>query len=156
MTIEERFWAKVDKSGECWEWMGAITGGRYGGYGVMGRGSRGSGLCYAHRLSWILANGSIPKGVFVCHRCDNPGCVNPEHLFLGTQADNVQDMVAKGRGARGETHCCAKLSEEDVRAIRQAYARGGVTLQELGSKHGVAHSTVSDAVHRKTWAHLPA
>lgn len=97
-TLEERFWRFVapmmDDRG-CWEWTGQIGD---TGYPKMGP-------HYAHRLSWVMNNGMIPKGLFVCHHCDNPPCVNPKHLFLGTHRDNMQDMVAKGRSKLAITHC---------------------------------------------------
>lgn len=101
-TPEDRFWAKVEKGEGCWEWQGAR---HPHGYGQV----RIAGICvFAHRYSWQLANGPIPGGLNVCHHCDNPKCVRPDHLFLGTQRDNLQDMAGKGRASRWRaelTHC---------------------------------------------------
>lgn len=102
-AIEERFWAGVKKTETCWIWTRANNGGdgRTHIYGVMSRGRRGEGLIRTHRYSWELHNGSIPEGLCALHRCDEPLCVRPDHLFLGTLKDNTQDMVTKGRASGG-------------------------------------------------------
>ena len=112
---ESRFWARVDKRGpnECWEW----TGGRKGhGYGQVFFNSKNM---RTHRLSWVLKNGPIPPDLYVCHRCDNPPCVNPEHLYLGTQKQNIREAQEKGRlynHYKDRTHCKSGhlLSEENT------------------------------------------
>ncbi len=111
---DERFWQKVEKfEGEdaCWIWRGST---KASGYGSFGMGGRSIG---AHRAAWRLTHGAIPKGVFVCHKCDNPPCVRPEHLFLATAQGNVDDKIRKGRSKHGRPI-------EDVRAIRKAHADG--------------------------------
>jgi hypothetical protein len=160
---EERFWAKVAKGGteECWEWQGSRNEHGYGSFGVRNRCTKG-----AHRVSWEIAHGDIPEGVEVCHRCDNPPCCNPGHLFLGTHADNMGDCKAKGRTARhvgdalahcperrarGERQGLAKLTWEDARAIRSRFAIGGVTKKALAIEYGVNPSTLADVISEKTW-----
>ena len=150
--LEERFWAKVAKgsSDDCWEWTAALIK----GYGEISRGGRKNGMMMAHRLSWILHNGPIPTGSIVCHRCDNPSCVNPHHLFLGTQTDNMQDAARKGRMARGERHHNAKLSKSQVLEIREQYASGNTSTIILAAKYGVSQALVAKIVRRKRWKHI--
>lgn len=146
----QRFWPKVDTSSGpdlCWPWMGKSDPNGYGYFEA--EGYRG-----AHRVSYFLAYGAIPDGMFVCHRCDNPPCVNPGHLFLGTQADNMSDMWRKGRGASPfHARPLAKLTEEDVREIRRV-VRSGVPQSEMAAKYGVSRPTISNLIARKTWAHV--
>lgn len=121
--IAERFWPKVDVRGheECWEWTASR---KERGYGVFSRPGHNNGALKAHRVSWELANGPIPDGLCVLHRCDNPPCVNPAHLFLGTIADNNRDMSLKGRVVgQNKTHC--KYGHEYTAENTGRTARGG-------------------------------
>lgn len=134
----------------CWLWTGTI--GHYG-YGVGGSGYR-TPRFRAHRLAWELANGRpVPLGMDVCHRCDNPPCVNPDHLFVGTRLDNMQDARRKGRLAIGSRHGQAKLSEDDVlSAVRML--RAGVRQSVVARSIGVSASTISLLSSGKRWGHL--
>lgn len=144
----ERFWAKVDKTGDCWNWTS--VGKRYGQFSVGGK------LLLAHRVSWSLSNGPIPDGLHVLHRCDNGKCVNPEHLFLGTHFDNMRDKVSKGRHAPsiGSKNGCAKLTERDVSTIRSLVAAGYLG-QDCAKLWGVSGAAVSLITLRKKWKHVP-
>ena len=151
-TLEERFWAKVDKKGpeECWEWTGAKL---RDGYGRIREGGQYGRPVLAHRASWELAKDPIPKGMCVLHRCDNPACVNPAHLFLGTISDNAQDMVNKGRSTRGERVITSKLTEQGVHEIRQML--GARILQSvIAKKYVVTHMTSSRINTGATWGWL--
>lgn len=154
-TLEERFWAKVDKTpghgpeGECWVWTACRNPDGYGKVSVNGR------VVGAHRAAWERDNGPVPEGLCVLHRCDVPACVNPSHLFLGSHQENMRDREAKGRGGyghmTGEAHGCAKLSESDVRDIRAAYAAGGCFQRELAQRYGVYQTVISKIVRGKLW-----
>jgi len=152
-TLEERFWEKVAFLGagldDCWEWRG----GKSKGYGEINRGGRGSEHLSAHRVSWELANDLIPKGMCVLHHCDNPSCVNPAHLFLDTQVENLQDMMRKGRSARGERVAGAKLTEQDVHEIRQMLSRG-ISQRVVARKYGVIQQTVAAINVGQSWGWL--
>lgn len=178
-TLEERFWAKVDKSPRptgCWEWTGSTDA---DGYGRLRLGTREAGVAKTHRLSWELAHGHIPDGLLVCHSCDNPRCVNPAHLFLGTIKDNVVDSVSKGRRAhqkaaprgprprrparslrppkgqcRGVDSPRAKLTNGQVLEIRALAARK-VTRPIIAKRFNVSVAEVNNIVRRVTWKHLP-
>lgn len=134
----------------CWPFAGADDA---RGYGVIGVGRK---AVKAHRVAWEHHYGPIPNGLYVCHRCDNRACWNPAHLFLGTARDNFTDMVAKGRhrpGA-GERHHLAKLTEDDVIAVRSLYRGSNISYLDLGRMFGVADRTIGQCILRKTWKHI--
>lgn len=131
-------------SDECWIWTGPRVRGGYGRAGVN----------LAHRLAWERANGPIPEGLFVLHRCDNPPCCNPSHLFLGTHDDNMRDRDAKGRTLRGEATGAARLKAEDIPVIRRL-ASEGLSQRKIASSFGVSHTTIQDVLHHKRWQHVP-
>ena len=145
-----RFWSKVEKSDGCWLWLGAREREGYGRFFLPGR-----GLLRAPRYAYELAHGPIPPGYFVCHRCDNPPCVNPDHLFLDLPAGNAADCSRKGRTNQGEARYSAKLTEVQVQEIRTRYAAGGVTTVALGREYGVTHQTIGQALNGRTWKHVP-
>jgi hypothetical protein len=164
-SVEERFWQRVAQGApeECWPW----TGGRSGGYGYGEFYVNGENIG-AHRYSYSLLVGPIPRGMFVCHRCDNPLCVNPAHLFLGTPWENTHDALRKGRIAsglrqgahtrpdrirRGEANGAAKLSKQGVIEIRRRYAHGARQV-DLAVDFGVSQSQISSIVRRETWVHV--
>jgi hypothetical protein len=144
---EPRFWSKVAIADTgCWLWMAATTSAGYGNYGVRA----GIVIC-AHRHVMTQMHGPIPKGLFVCHRCDVKRCVNPDHLFLGTPADNVADKVAKGRAPSGEDNPGRKTTWDDVRAIRERYAVGDISQKRLGTDYGLSQSVIGDIVLGRAW-----
>ena len=151
----ERFWTKVSKSSDpdgCWEFVG-LSGKRRSDYAPFSYQGR---IMAAHRVSWTLEHGEIPTGMCVCHHCDNRRCVRPDHLFLGTAKDNMQDMVKKGRATkanRGSGNGMAKLTEEQVYEIREVCRYGD--LKRLGEKFGVSKSSMYEIRTRKTWGWLP-
>ncbi|MGC5820961.1 HNH endonuclease signature motif containing protein [Ralstonia pseudosolanacearum] len=147
--MAERFWEKVEVQGadECWPWLAST---KQGGYGkILGDNGR---FLLAHRAAYQLAIGSIPENLVICHQCDNPNCVNPAHLFLGTQADNLRDMRAKGRGnpPKGRRHPNARLNDEIVAQIR-ADTR---SHRQLALEYGIGKSTVGMIKSGATWTHL--
>ena len=151
-TDLERFeekWMPEPFSG-CWLWLLSVHGNNKYGHAVWnGRHTE------AHRLSWTLHRGEIPEGLRVLHKCDTPTCVNPDHLFLGTQKDNITDMIKKGRKiiARGSRHGNAKLNETDVEEIRSIRANG-MSSQEIATRFSVSQRTVQHIVSRDGWKHL--
>lgn len=161
----DRFWAKVDKSGACWLWTGAT---HKFGYGLAAY--QGMQTC-AHRIAWLIVNGPIPDGLLVCHNCpgqDNPLCVRPDHMFLGTHTDNMQDCARKGRTTKGDRHYShthpearprgeqipgAKMKDDLVREARRR-AAAGETHQSIADSMGVTQSNITYIVRKKTWTHV--
>lgn len=136
----------------CWLWAGGLDG---QGYGRIGIGRK----CFAtHRITYAEFKGD-PTGLNVCHKCDTPACCNPDHLFLGTQADNLADMSAKGRHGhgdlRGDAHPNSLLTRGAVEAIRRLAANSNLTQTEIGARYGVTQTCVSDVVTRRSWRHVP-
>ena len=149
-TMEQRFWKKVDKTDSCWQWTGS-TNGKYGKIRCEDQGP----LLYAHRYSYLLHYGDYDQSMQVCHHCDNPLCVRPDHLFLGTHADNMADRQAKGRQSRGSDRPAAKLSEHDVSMIKWALD-AGVRGNKLAELFGVTPALISYIKVGKGWSHVPA
>jgi len=142
-SLAERFWSRVDKTDGCWAWTGTVESGGYGALSWEGHKRR------APRLSWELHYGPIPPGLFVCHHCDNPPCVRPDHLFVGTLADNNHDRDAKGRqvSLSGERHGMAKLTSAWARVIK-ASTESHAALARL---YGVDESTVRAVRTGEAW-----
>lgn len=163
-TIERRFWRKVDRNGPtvphvagitpCWIWTGNLNSSGYGRFGS------GLAVQLAHRVSWELTHGPIPDGFSVLHRCDNPPCVRPDHLFLGTYSDNGRDMAAKGRGGgayfadrTGTKNHSAKLNDEAVREVRRLLATGHSDAA-IGRRFQVSPDTIRRIKRGEIWKHV--
>jgi hypothetical protein len=152
-TVEQRYWEKVQKGPGCWLWTGRRSSGGYGQFWRDGH------QVAASRVGYELAYGPIPDGLFVCHNCpggDVRHCVRPEHLWLGTPADNARDMCAKGRHriTCGEAQHLARLTEAQVREIRARYVPRKVSFARLGKEYGVSDVAIEYVVHRRTWKHV--
>jgi|SRR5882672_1393227 len=151
----DRFWARVKKTKTCWLWQGPLES-------WFGRGNirldklpgeiRGAHV-FVHRFSWMIHNGPIPEGIDVCHTCDVAHCVRPDHLFLGTQADNNADMVQKGRQCKGSQQYNAKLKEKDIPVIRRL-GDDGLSEQKIANLYDVSQVAISCVLLRKTWKHV--
>ncbi len=140
---------EIDEKG-CWNWKKAKRGDKkdYGGLKIRGK------CWFAHRYSYTVFVGEIPYGLFVCHKCDNRKCVNPDHLFLGTQDDNMKDMAKKNRGTNGEKAVHSKLTSNMAMEIRFASAKGNLLFKDLARVFGVRSQSISQIVNKKSWKHI--
>ena len=153
-TVEERFFTGFSKSDNgCWNWQRRLVG---KGYGTIGLGGKGAKQKLVHRLSYEIHKGPIPEGMVVMHKCDNPRCVNPDHLDAGTQSQNIKDAFSRGRKlmptkkARGEECGASKLTEADVLNVRESK----LSFSKLAAAYGVNKSTIERIKYRKTWRHI--
>lgn len=151
--VSERFWEKVDVLGwnECWNFKGYKEKG-YGGFHFMGR------PILAHRMAYLLRNGDIPEGLYVCHTCDNPSCCNPNHLFTGTQLENMRDASKKKRfpDRRGGNHNLAKLTDDQAKEIRLKYKPYRYTAKMLAKEYSVAIPTIKGILNGYSYVHVTA
>lgn len=149
-TTQQRFWEKVERRGidDCWFWQASIVGSGYGYFRAEGR------MVYAHRYAYELRHGFIPEGLYILHHCDQPGCVNPKHLYAGTLADNTRDMLDRKRGrpgsSPGEKNASAKLTWAQVKEIRKRH-RSGESRQDLADEFGVSPLTIWEIATGRTW-----
>ena len=148
-TLLDRFFNKVLKTNTCWEWTGCR---QKNGYGKIGAGGDRGKTLLAHRVSWILHCGKINEGLECCHKCDNPSCVNPNHLFLGTRIDNEEDKKNKKRHLYGEKHSMSKINTRDVVSIKTKYKINNTTQYQLAKEYGITQSQVSRIINGKRWA----
>ena len=148
-TIADRLWEKVKKQeGDgCWEWFGAADQHGYGSMTIEHRRKK------AHRVSYELVHGPIPEGLHLCHKCDNPKCVRPDHLFPGTAKVNLQDAAAKGLLA-GEIQGVAKLSNDQAKAIYQSFIESSGNPRSVAERHGVSRSCIIDLLKGRRWSFI--
>jgi hypothetical protein len=148
MSFDWRFWSKVLIDDDCWEWQACRDAFGYGRF-------RGAGprrfVHHAHRYAFEQHHGAVPDGLFVCHRCDNPSCVRPDHLFAGTHSDNMADCRAKLRNNIGARNGQSKLTDDEVRQIR---AIRGESQQSIARRFGITQTVVSGIRRRATWRHV--
>ena len=148
IPIEDRFWTKVQKTNTCWVWTAMHDKDGYGQISDKPRSSKRR----AHCVSWELLHGAIPDEMLVLHSCDNPSCVRPEHLFLGTPKDNSKDMVLKNRQAKGSKQGISKLTENQVYIIKNKFDQ---TMRSLAKEFNVSEGTIWFIKHDLTWKHVP-
>ena len=146
-TIEERFFSKVNKiENGCWEWTASKNQWKYGMFNINKK------TLQAHRLSYLFHYGPYDNNLLVCHKCDNPSCVNPEHLFLGTNKDNMRDMANKAR-KKGEKHPNSKLTDNEVIEIKKLILED-YNIKNIAEKYGVAEFTIKSIKYNLSWKHI--
>lgn len=157
MSEHDRFFSKIRPGleGQCWEWAGSHMPNGYTSFQLdrttIGRGKTVLG----HRYMYEYVYGPMPEGMCVCHRCDNRGCVNPTHMFMGTRKDNAHDAVRKGRNSRGSVNGMSILTESDIPRLRTLITTGPRgTQRRLAREHGISESSMSQMIHGKTWRHV--
>ena len=148
--LKKRFYNKYQENGGCWIWTGSLN---VWGYGVI-RVNRKNML--AHRISWIIHEGDIPEDLLICHTCDNPACVNPKHLWLGSNKDNMTDMYLKNRSnqPKGEKHALCKLNDKKVFKIRSLYKPRIYPANRIAKEFNVSEVCVYNIIYKRTWKHL--
>ncbi len=153
LADKKRFWSKVDFSDDCWLWTAGKSHNGYGMFFMLQDGRKT--MQRAHRIAYQHCFGNVPDGMLVRHSCDNPACVNPDHLLLGKASDNSCDMVKRGRSQKGESHSQAKLTESDIREIRcMHHIAVEIPSRQVAAMYGVSPRTIRDVRSRRSWAHL--
>lgn len=150
MNIQKRFWEKVSKTENCWNWLASLDKDGYGKIKFLGKNRR------AHRMAWILINGKIPKGLYVLHKCDRPSCVNPAHLFLGTNEDNMKDMIKKDRSSRnvGELNPMTKFTKKQIKMIRGLVKTKKYFQHEIAIMFNTTQSNISVISNNINWKNI--
>ena len=150
INYKERFWMRVNVKNEeeCWKWLGSFSSTGYGQIVVNGKNSR------THRVSWVLHYGDIPKRLHVLHKCDNRWCVNPRHLYLGTNLDNIKDKISRGRHSKGTMRPMAKLTDEKVRQMRTKFLGGKHTYFEVAKDFNMSLGQTWMIINQKAWKHV--
>ena len=146
----DRFWSKVQKTRKCWNWIGGcFTRDGYGQIGICGQMRR------SHRISWIIHFGKIPNKLYVLHKCNNRKCIRPDHLYLGTQFENMRDAILAGNlSPKGEKNGRSRISERDVLMIRDLYKNFHWKQKQLAELFKIGRSTISHIIRNFTWSHV--
>lgn len=150
LPIADRFWNKVNinNDDDCWPWIASKDAKGYGFFKLDGK------MVHAHRMALVLEGEKVPDKLLVCHKCDNPPCCNPRHLFIGTHKDNTQDSVRKGRWPIGEKHHNSKLTEKDIIKIRKLHSKENLSMYRIAKMFNVSNVLIGLIIKRKIWRHV--